>query len=108
LRRVASMYLPPSVSGLRGEPCVARIAGGGEETMEPLAVGIRHEALETLDLAAVARELLQQQRAARDRDVAPHFRRARGEPREIANAPRREAEVLRCVGTQRELLHERE
>jgi hypothetical protein len=60
-----------------------------------------------IERSPVRGELRQQRDAVRECDIAPHFRRAAGDTREIAEATACVAEVLGAVLARRELGHER-
>src|SRR5690349_9192712 len=82
--RYRARRAPPSARGL--QPSIARVARLREELLESVAIARLQQLLHQPELRAVARELAEQRVAVGDADVAPHFRMARGDAREIAEA----------------------
>src|SRR5205807_1146010 len=88
------------------QPLVARGARLGEQALERGAVAGCDEALNLAELGAVAAELGEQSLAIGEADVAPHFRTARGDAREVAEAAGGEGEELLGVRPPRDIVHQ--
>ena len=73
-------------------PLSPRLAGNAENFLQPLAIIARQRQAEFVELGAVAIQFDQQRFAIGEADVAPHFRMAGGDPREIAETGGSESE----------------
>ncbi len=92
----------------RLDPVTARSRGAREHRVERRAVAMLDRQCERVECGAVRGELGQQRIAIGERDVAPHFRRAAGDAREVAKAAACIAEIFGAVLARRELGDERE
>src|SRR5258706_5987604 len=96
---------PPSFPVL--QPALARVAGPREKRVQRLRVPALEHPAHALELGVVAVELGEQRLPVREADVAPHFRVAGGDAREIAESPRRIGKQLLRVLLARNLVDER-
>src|SRR5688500_15628742 len=79
------------VAGSEGLAACTRL---GHEAMQAGAVALVDQLAEDCQARAVAVELLEERRAVGERDVAPHFGRARCDAGEVAESAGGEAEEL--------------
>ncbi len=89
-------------------PFAARDRRPREHGFERRAVARGDHRRDAIERRAIRVDLADQRLAVRERDVAPHLRRAGGDPGEIAKAARRVAKHLGGVGARRQQVHERE